>query len=152
MGSAAWHVGMMETSSAQPADPRSGGPGRRCYWRPAAWLWGILAGTAVQLQQASLGLGWHYAASALLGVVASLLLSRWRRPLPWPDRALCCLAAAALAFGLAGMRAVHQAHAVAAAIRGCGPAAGGCHRGDALPVSGGQRWLKTEQAWLRGRR
>jgi len=143
---------MMETSSAQPADPRRGGPGRRCYWRPAAWLWGILAGTAVQLQQASLGLGWHYAASALLGAVASLLLSRWRRPLPWPDRALCCLAAAALAFGLAGMRAVHQAHSqLQPLFEGVDLQLEGVIVAMPLPVSGGQRFrLKTEQAWLEG--
>ncbi|WP_377015187.1 hypothetical protein [Comamonas sp. JC664] len=58
---------MMETSSCKRAVQRSVGPGWAGYWRPAAWLWGILAGTALQLQQASLAPVWQYAALALLG-------------------------------------------------------------------------------------
>ena len=143
---------MMETSSCKRAVQRSVGPGWAGYWRPAAWLWGILAGTALQLQQASLAPVWQYAALALLGAVASLLLSRWRGPLPWLDRALCCLAAAALALGLAGMRAAHQAQKqLLPALEGLDLQVEGVIVAMPLPITGGQRFrLKTGQAWQVG--
>ncbi|QMV72924.1 DNA internalization-related competence protein ComEC/Rec2 [Comamonas piscis] len=121
-------------------------------WRPSAWLWGILAGTALQLHQASLWPGTYYAACALLGVVATLLLARWRRPARWPDRALCCLAAAALALGLAGLRAANQAStALIPALEGVDLQVEGVVVAMPLPVAGGQRFrLKIERAWRDG--
>ncbi|GAB2805840.1 hypothetical protein GCM10027276_03160 [Comamonas piscis] len=121
-------------------------------WRPSAWLWGILAGTALQLHQASLWPGAYYAACALLGAVATLLLAHWRRPARWPDRALCCLAGAALALGLAGLRAANQAStALSPALEGVDLQVEGVVVAMPLPVAGGQRFrLKTERAWRDG--
>ena len=121
-------------------------------WRPGAWLWGILAGTALQLHQASLWPGPYYTACALLGAVASLLLACWRKPALWPDRAFCCLAAAALAFGLAGLRAANQAQTtLSPALEGVDLQVEGVVVAMPLPVTGGLRFrLKTERAWREG--
>ena len=80
------------------------------YWRPSAWLWGVVVGTAAQLQQAQLSNSCTYAAALVLGVLATLVVVLARRlsATPWLDRLLCLLAAAVLAWGATGWRAVQQ--------------------------------------------
>ena len=82
------------------------------YWRPLAWLWGVLLGTALQLQQVDLWPAAWYGALALGGVAATLGLVRIKPRAPWLDRMGCCLAAMALAFGAAGWRAEAQMQTV----------------------------------------
>ncbi len=78
------------------------------YWRPLAWLWGVLLGTALQLQQPQLWPSAAYAALCVAGAVLTLCLIRMRVRQAWLDRLVCALAAAVLAFGAAGWRAAQQ--------------------------------------------
>ena len=95
-------------SSPRFASATDSAPVRPRHWRAGAWLWGLLLGTALQLQQVALWQGAWYGGWMAMGALASVALWRWRCPQPWCDRALCGLAALMLALGLAGWRASDQ--------------------------------------------
>lgn len=77
---------------------------------------GVVAGVALQLQQAQLGPMWLYVAAVVAVVVAALAL--WRRP-GWRKAAVYVLLGAGLAWGLTGWRAtVFQAQRMPAAWEG----------------------------------
>ena len=78
------------------------------YWRPLAWLWGILLGTAWQLQQPQLWPSAAYAALCAAGAAFTLWLICTPVRHVWADRAVCVLAALVLAFGAAGWRAAQH--------------------------------------------
>lgn len=71
-------------------------------------MWGVLLGTALQLQQAQLWPGSGYAVIAVVGALLSVLMMRWAVPRAWLDRIACCVAAAILLYGVAGWRAAQQ--------------------------------------------
>ena len=151
MGTPALHADDPGQGAAARGRAPAMGAARTARVLPAALI-GWIAGTALQLHQASLWPGPYYTACALLGAVASLLLACWRKPALWPDRAFCCLAAAALAFGLAGLRAANQAQTtLSPALEGVDLQVEGVVVAMPLPVTGGQRFrLKTERAWREG--
>lgn len=77
------------------------------------WMLGVVAGSALQLQQADVWPGWTYAAVAVLALLLGLAL--WRcRPAPWWA---CWVLGLALAWGWAGWRACSfQAQALLPAL------------------------------------
>ncbi len=123
------------------------------YWRPVAWLWGVLLGTAVQLQQVQLAGGAVYAVAAAMGCVFSVLLA-WRRPPGgrWADRLGCLLAAAVLAWGGSGWRASQQwQQRLTPQLEGVDLVVEGTVTAMAQPVAQGQRFrLQVHAAWQAG--
>ena len=114
----------------------------RSYWRPTAWLCGLLLGTAWQLQQAVLWPAFAYMGCLALGLLwsAALLLRPPARSAV-ADRLLCLAAAAVLALGQVGWRADLQMRTVLApALEGVDLVLEGTVVAMPLPIAIGQRF------------